>query len=72
MNPVVLGGIIPIFLALVSGDMSTFLPHEFEAILLGASEFGVLHLHVVLVFDGHISLSMIFIFLLGINWQSVA
>ena len=66
-NLVVLGGIIPIFLALASGDISMLVPHEFDAIVLGASEFGVLCLHVGLVFERHISFIMIFIFVLGTN-----
>ena len=48
MNLVVLGGIIPMFLGLASRDMFMFLPHELKAAPLGASEFRVLHLHVVM------------------------
>ena len=71
MNPVVLGGIILMFLALASGDMSAFLLHEFEAILLGASEFRVLCLHVVAVFDRQISFRVIHIFHLGTNFGNL-
>ena len=68
-NPVILGSII--FLALASGEVSMFLPCEFEAIVLGASERGELCLCVVLVFDGHISFRVIFIFLLGTNFGNL-
>ena len=71
MNPVVLGGIIPMFLALASRNVSMFLPHEFEALVLGASDFRVLCLFAVAVFDGHISFRVILIFLLGTNFGNL-
>ena len=39
--------------------------------LLSTSEFGVLCLCIVSVFDGHISFRMIFIFLLGTNFRNL-